>query len=372
MGFKCGIVGLPNVGKSTLFNLLTSAGVSAENFPFCTLDPNTGTVPIPDPRLTQIAELVNPAKVIPAAVDFVDIAGLVEGASRGEGLGNQFLAHIRETDAIAHVVRCFQDDEITHVADQVDPARDIEIINLELALADIETLEKGIRRLKRPAGSGDREAKESLAWLEEVQAHLNEGGQARNLVPRTESQRQEMRHLHLLTSKPVMYVANVGEGASDEDSELQKVRKIAEDEQAELVVVCNRLEAEIAELNEQDRCEFLQDLGIQESGRDRVIRAGYALLGLQTFFTAGPKEVRAWTLPREAKAPRAAGVIHSDFEEGFIRAEIISFDDFMEFSGEQGARDAGRWRLEGRDYLMQDGDVVHFRFNPKAGAVGKK
>ena len=370
MGFRCGIVGLPNVGKSTLFNVLTNAGVRAENFPFCTLDPNSGMVEVPDARLEQIARLVNPAKVIPASVEFVDIAGLVEGASKGEGLGNQFLARIRETDAIAHVVRCFQDPQVTHVADRMDPARDIDTINTELALADLETLNKAIQRLKRLAGSGNKEARDSLAWLERLEDHLNEGGQARTLSCRTELEVTIKKNLHLLTDKPVMYIANLGEGEAADGPEVTGVREIASREQAEVVVICNQLEAEIAELTEEDRREFLEELYVEEPGCDRVIRAGYALLGLQTFFTAGPKEARAWTVRQGARAQQAAGVIHSDFEEGFIRAEVISFSDFVEYGGESGAADAGRLRLEGKDYPVQDGDLMHFRFDPRRQQAG--
>ena len=362
MGFKCGIVGMPNVGKSTLFNALTKAGIDAENFPFCTIDPNTGIVPVPDPRLTQLAELVNPAKVVPATMEFVDIAGLVAGASQGEGLGNQFLAHIRETDAIAHVVRCFSNDNVVHVAGRVSPKDDIEIINTELALADLETLERVYDRNRRVANSGDKEAKAIMAILEKVKDKLEAGLPVR-AAELSDDERKEIQQFHFITAKPVLYIANVAEDGLEDNPLVDEVRAIAAQEGAEVVVVSNQIEAEVAELEDEEREEFLADLGIDEPGLNRVIRAGYKLLGLQQYFTAGPKEVRAWTIPIGAKAPQAAAVIHTDFEKGFIRAEVVSFDDFVAYGGEQGAKDAGRWRLEGKEYVVKDGDVVHFRFN---------
>ncbi len=362
MGFNCGIVGMPNVGKSTLFNALTKAGIDAENFPFCTIDPNTGVVPVPDPRLNQLAELVNPEKVIPATMEFVDIAGLVAGAAQGEGLGNQFLAHIRETHAIAHVVRCFDDDNIVHVSGKVSPRDDIEIINTELALADLETLEKVYERTRRTAGSGDKDARALQAILDNVKEKL-ENGDAVRTADLSKEERLAIREFHFITAKPVLYICNVAEDGLSDNPLVDEVRAIAATEAAEVVVVSNKIEAEVAELDDEERQEFLDDLGIAEPGLNRVIRAGYKLLGLQQYFTAGPKEVRAWTIPVGARAPQAAGVIHTDFEKGFIRAEVVSFDDFVTHGGEQGAKDAGRWRLEGKDYEVADGDVVHFRFN---------
>jgi len=362
VGFKCGIVGMPNVGKSTLFNALTKAGIDAENFPFCTIDPNTGIVPVPDPRLAKLAELVHPEKIVPATMEFVDIAGLVAGAAQGEGLGNKFLAHIRETDAIAHVVRCFDDDNVVHVSGKVSPKDDIEIINTELALADLETLERVYDRNRRVSNSGDKAALAMLAILDKVKDKLEAGLPVRS-AGLTEDEKLAIREFHFITSKPVLYIANVAEDGLHDNPLVDIVRDIAEQEHAEVVVVSNQIESEVAELDDIERAEFLEDLGIEEPGLNRVIRAGNKLLGLQQYFTAGPMEVRAWTIPIGAKAPQAAGVIHTDFEKGFIRAEVIGFDDFVTYKGEQGAKDAGRWRLEGKEYVVQDGDVVHFRFN---------
>lgn len=362
MGFKCGIVGMPNVGKSTLFNALTKAGIDAENFPFCTIDPNTGVVPVPDARLAKLADIVKPEKVIPATMEFVDIAGLVAGASQGEGLGNQFLAHIRETDAIAHVVRCFTDDNVVHVSGRVSPRDDIEIINTELALADLETLERVYDRNRRVANSGDKDASAMMSILDKVRDKLEAGLPAR-AAELTGDERDAIREFHFITGKPVLYIANVAEDGLNDNPLVDEVRAIAAEEQAEVVVVSNQIEAEVAELEDEEREEFLADLGIAEPGLNRVIRAGYKLLGLHQYFTAGPQEVRAWTIPIDTRAPQAAGVIHTDFEKGFIRAEVVSYADFVEHNGEQGAKDAGRWRLEGKEYVVADGDVVHFRFN---------
>ncbi len=362
MGIKCGIVGLPNVGKSTLFNCLTKAGVDASNYPFCTIEPNVGIVAVPDIRLEKLAVIVKPERILPTTMEFVDIAGLVAGASKGEGLGNKFLANIRETDAIAHVVRCFEDTDVVHVAGKISPKHDIEVINTELALADLDSIERALLKVGKQARSGDKAAASELALFERVREQLNQALPIRSLNL-NDDDKARLSQLHLLTIKPTLYIANVAEDGFENNPFLEQVKEIAASEGASVVSICASLESEIAELSDEEKIDFLADLNLTEPGLDRVIHAGYKLLGLETYFTAGVKEVRAWTIHAGSTAPQAAGVIHTDFEKGFIRAEVISYDDFIKYKGEPGAKEAGKWRLEGKEYTVKDGDVMHFRFN---------
>ena len=360
MGFKCGIVGLPNVGKSTLFNALTNSGIDAQNYPFCTIEPNVGVVPVPDQRLYKIASIAKSKQTIPAHMDFVDIAGLVEGASKGEGLGNQFLAHIRETQAIAQVVRCFEDENIVHVSGRVNPLEDIDVINTELCLADQETVDKAIQKTTKLTRSGNKDAIQQQNDLQKVAEHLDQGLPVRTME---DYDSLTLGNLQLLTAKPAIYIANVEEAGIADNPWLEKLNELAKQEGTQVIPVCASIESEIAELDESEKLEFLQEIGLEEPGLNRIIRAGYELLGLQTYFTAGPKESRAWTIPKGVTAPEAAGVIHTDFERGFIRAEVTSYEDYIQYNGEQGAKEAGKWRLEGKDYIVEDGDVMLFRFN---------